>query len=201
MINIINYGLNNIFSIKNCLDKINVNSKIIDTPQDFKEGNKIILPGVGSFKIAMNKLKKNHWDEFLKNYLTNKNNYLLGICLGMQLLASKSSEDGKSEGLNLVNCEVKKLSDMNCNERLPHVGWNSLKFVNHCSIFKNIPDNLDFYFVHNYIMTNNKYVVGEFEYGLKFTAAIQNNNIFGVQFHPEKSADAGKIILKNFNDL
>ena len=201
MINIINYGLNNIFSIKNCLDKININSKIINTPQEFKEGNKIILPGVGSFKIAMNKLKKNHWDKFLKKYLTNKTNYLLGICLGMQLLSSKSSEDGESEGLNLVNYEVKKLSDMNCNERLPHVGWNSLKFVNNCSIFKNIPDNLDFYFVHSFVMTNNKYVVGEFEYGLKFTAAIQNNNIFGVQFHPEKSADAGKIILKNFNNL
>ena len=201
MINIINYGLNNIFSIKNCLDKINVKSKIISKPEEFDYGNKLILPGVGSFKVAMDKLCKNGWVSFINNFVKNKENYLLGICLGMQLLSSKSFEDEMTDGLNLIKTQVKKLSEMKCNKKLPHVGWNDIKMRKKCEIFKDIKNNLDFYFVHSYAMENGNFVVAEFEYGNCYAAAVQHENIFGVQFHPEKSADGGKLILKNFNEL
>ena len=201
MINIINYGLNNIFSIKNCLDKINIKSKIISSPEEFDYGNKLILPGVGSFKVAMEKLSNNNWINFINNFVKNKDNYLLGICLGMQLLSSKSFENEMTDGLDLIKTQVKKLSDMECSKKLPHVGWNDIKIKKKCQIFKNIPNNIDFYFVHSYAMENGNFVVAEFNYGNGYTAAVQKDNIFGVQFHPEKSGDGGKLILKNFNDL
>ena len=201
MINIINYGLNNIFSIKNCLDKINIKSKIISSPEEFEYGNKLILPGVGSFKVAMEKLSNNNWINFINDFVKHKDNYLLGICLGMQLLSSKSFENEMTNGLDLIKTEVKKLSDMECNKKLPHVGWNDIKIKKKCQIFKNIPNNIDFYFVHSYAMENGNFVVAEFNYGKGYTAAVQKDNIFGVQFHPEKSGDGGKLILKNFNDL
>ena len=109
MINIINYGLNNIFSIKNCLDKINIKSKIISSPEEFDYGNKLILPGVGSFKVAMEKLSNNNWINFINNFVKKKDNYLLGICLGMQLLSSKSFENEMTDGLDLIKTQVKQL--------------------------------------------------------------------------------------------
>lgn len=201
MICIINYGINNIFSLKNCLDKINIKSKIITKPEEVKNDNKIILPGVGSFNVAMNKLSNYDWIAFLKKFAQNKNNHLLGICLGMQLLSSKSYEEVETNGFNLIETEVKKLSDMNCKNKLPHVGWNSLNLKNKCKLFKDIPSGIDFYFVHSYAMMDNKFVTAEFNYGNNYVAAVQRENVYGVQFHPEKSADGGKIVLKNFNDL
>ncbi len=201
MINIINYGINNIFSLKNCLDKINIDSKIITKPEEVGKNNKIILPGVGSFNVAINKLNQYDWITYLKKFTQNKNNYLLGICLGMQLLSSKSYEEIETKGLDLIETEVKKLSDMECENKLPHVGWNSLNLKNKSKLFKDIPNDIDFYFVHSYAMTNNKFVTAEFNYGKNYVAAVQRENIYGVQFHPEKSSNGGKLILKNFNDL
>jgi len=201
MINIINYGINNIFSLKNCLDKINIDSKIITKPEEVGKNNKIILPGVGSFNVAINKLNQYDWITYLKKFTQNKNNYLLGICLGMQLLSSKSYEETETKGLDLIETEVKKLSDMECENKLPHVGWNSLNLKNKSKLFKDIPNDIDFYFVHSYAMTNNKFVTAEFNYGKNYVAAVQRENIYGVQFHPEKSSNGGKLILKNFNDL
>jgi glutamine amidotransferase len=201
MINIINYGLNNIFSIKNCLDNLNINSKIISKPEEFEQGNKLILPGVGSFKVAMSRLSNDNWINFIKTFIKDKENYLLGICLGMQLLSSKSFEGEMTSGLNLIKTDVKKLSVMECDKKLPHVGWNNVIIKKKCDIFRNIPDNLDFYFVHSYALEHSNFDIAYFNYGKSYTAAVQHENIFGVQFHPEKSADGGKMILKNFNDL
>jgi glutamine amidotransferase len=201
MINIINYGLNNIFSIKNCLDNLNINSKIISKPEEFEQGNKLILPGVGSFKVAMSRLSNDNWINFIKTFIKDKENYLLGICLGMQLLSSKSFEGEMTSGLNLIKTDVKKLSVMECDKKLPHVGWNNVIIKKKCDIFRNIPDNLDFYFVHSYALEHSNFDIAYFSYGKSYTAAVQHENIFGVQFHPEKSADGGKMILKNFNDL
>lgn len=201
MIQIIDYGVNNISSIKNCLNKINIKSQVIITPDDVSPGDKLILPGVGSFGIAMKKLKEKNWPKFIKKFLENKKNYILGICLGMHLLANKSYEDGENEGLKLVDTDVKRLSDLECVNKLPHVGWNSIEIIKKSEIFNLIPAEIDFYFVHSYVMMMNKYVIANFNYGKKYVAAIQKENIFGFQFHPEKSSKAGQLLLKNFNDL
>ena len=199
MIKIINYGINNIYSIKNNLDKINIDSQVISTPEEVGKANKLILPGVGSFKLAMKKLEKRNWPIFIKKFISNKKNYLLGICLGMQLLSNKSYEDGETEGLKLINCEVKKLSNLGCEEKLPHVGWNSIKNYKNSKLLKGIPDEIDFYFMHSYVMLDNSDVIANFDYGKKFVAAVEKENVFGVQFHPEKSSIGGQQILKNFN--
>tara|TARA_Y100000590_G_C15669108_1_gene995612 strand:+ start:223 stop:831 length:609 start_codon:yes stop_codon:yes gene_type:complete len=201
MISIINYGINNINSIKNCLNKLNIECSVVYKPEEVGKGNKIILPGVGSFVIAMQKLEENNWSSFLKKFTQNKKNFLLGICLGMQLLANKSFEETESEGLKLIDCDVKKLSEMNCKKKLPHVGWNSIKILKETPLFKNIPNYIDFYFVHSYSMTMNSSVIAEFNYDNDYVAAVQNKNIFGVQFHPEKSSTGGQAILKNFDKI
>lgn len=201
MIKIIDYGVNNICSIKNCLNKINIQSQVITTPKEVIFGDKLILPGVGSFGVAMKKLKQKNWTEFIKKFVENKKNYFLGICLGMQLLASKSYEDGEHEGLKLIDTDVKRLSDLDCKNNIPHVGWNSVEIEKNSKIFKKIPTGIDFYFVHSYAMLMNKSVIANFDYGKKYVAAVQKENIFGVQFHPEKSSKGGQLILQNFNEL
>lgn len=201
MIGIINYGINNIFSIKNTLDKLEISSKIILHPSQVENISKIILPGVGSYNLAMKKLYDKNWVDFLKQFVENKNNFLLGICLGMQLLASKGYEEKETEGLNLIEAEVKKLSILGCNKKLPHIGWNSIKIKKDTKIFSGIPNMLDFYFVHSYAMNFNNNVIAEVNYGKNFVAAVQKENIFGMQFHPEKSSEGGKLILKNFSEL
>ena len=134
----------------------------------------------------MEKLSNNNWINFINDFVKHKDNYLLGICLGMELLSSKSFENEMTNGLDLIKTEVKTLI-WNVVKNFRMLAGMILK-LKKCQIFKNIPNNIDFYFVHSYAMENGNFVVAEFNYGKGYTAAVQKDNIFGVQFHPEKSA-------------
>lgn len=195
---IINYGMGNINSVRNILSYLGVNYKVCN---DFKEINNfssLILPGVGSFKTAMINLNSSGLGDEIKEFVLTKKKKILGICLGMQLLGKSSQEDGLNEGLNLVQNRVTKFRLNNL--RVPHVGFNNItKKSKNFKLLKDCNDKDNFYFVHSYKMNlenNDKFATCE--YGSEFLAAFEKDNIFGVQFHPEKSQSSGVKIFKNF---
>jgi glutamine amidotransferase len=201
-VGIINYGLGNIRSLSNSIKKIEKKFEIISNPKDIKQIDKIILPGVGSFKKAMGLIEKQKWDIEIKKYIHNKKNRILGICLGMQLLGSIGYEFGNTSGLDLIKGEVKFLRDLGCKKNLPHIGWNDVEIKQNNILFRSIPNNSSFYFVNSYSLHLESKLneIGSSNYGLNFTSAVNNKNIFGVQFHPEKSSKVGLQLLKNFID-
>lgn len=197
---IINYDLNNITSVYNALKKLGHNPIISRNPLDLKLANKIILPGVGSFDSAIKKLENYGWKEKLKGYVDRYEIPILGICLGMQLLAEGSDEGHPIEGIGLIDGSVKKLLKNNSNEKIPHIGWNEVNQIKESILYKNIPNNTDFYFVHSYHFKVNhlREAIGETPYCSKFVSVINKLNIYGVQFHPEKSGRYGIKLLENF---
>jgi glutamine amidotransferase len=197
---IINYGLGNIRSLFNCLKKIDANPQIINSPQELKKFNKIILPGVGSYKDAMKLIKKFGWDEGISDYLINRENQLFGICVGMQILSSFGLEYGKTQGLDIIDGEVQDLAKFGCKLKLPHIGWNDIQLENKSYITKGISNNSCFYFVNGYAfnLKNKNNLIATVNYDIKFPAIIEKDNVVGTQFHPEKSSKAGYQILKNF---
>jgi len=200
---IINYGMGNLGSVRRSLENIGVNVIVAENPKQLSDANKIILPGVGAFGEGMKKLRNDGWVEALQIQVIEEHKPLLGICLGMQMLASLSEENGLNEGLNFISGKVIRLDNLGCKFRIPHVGWNEAKHQESTPLFKNIPQSMDFYFVHSYTFTsdNQVNVIATSAYGISVTAAIQKDHIFGTQFHPEKSAKAGQQILKNFIDF
>ena len=202
-VTIIDYGMGNLASIKNALEYLNTNVIISEEPDLISKSNFSILPGVGSFKTAMLKIKKKNIDEAIFNLL-KKGNYLLGICLGMQILGKSSTEDGFTEGLGLVDNEVIKFEKSNTEgNKIPHIGFNSVNFDTGNVLFKNLNNNIDFYFVHSYFMQTKglKKNISTTNYGINFLSSFNNDNIFATQFHPEKSQKNGLILLKNFLNL
>ena len=202
-VTIIDYGMGNIASIKNALEYLNTNVIISEEPDLISKSNFSILPGVGSFKTAMLKIRKKNIDEAIFNLL-KKGNYLLGICLGMQILGKSSTEDGFTEGLGLVDNEVIKFEKSNTEgNKIPHIGFNSVNFDTGNVLFKNLNNNIDFYFVHSYFMQTKglKKNISTTNYGINFLSSFNNDNIFATQFHPEKSQKNGLILLKNFLNL
>lgn len=200
MIGIISYGLGNTLAIKNILDETNILTKIIDRPSEINEKiKKIVLPGVGSFDNAINLLEEKKFIEPIKNFVKKRDNYLLGICVGMQILATKSDE-GERNGLNLIPGKVKKFENAKI---LPHIGWNRVNKTKNSPLFLDIDKGANFYFLHSYFyeLTSSTYEIANSSYFEKFSSAIGFQNIFGVQFHPEKSHESGKIILNNFAKL
>ncbi len=195
IVGIVNYGIaGNIHSIKKALDAAGANTIIINTPEQFNEVDKIILPGVGSFKDAMGELENDGFIETLKN--TKKP--ILGICLGMQILSTLGYEYGKTKGLNLINAEVKLIL---VDEKVPHVGFNHIKVVNKNKVLEDL-ENEEFYFMHSYEVVNYTDISSLTDYaGHQFVSAIQKDNVYGVQFHPEKSREAGIKLFKNFVEL
>lgn len=199
-VGILNYGLGNIQSVKNILDFLSIENYFIHNEIEIKKISHLIIPGVGSFKQAMINLKKQNLISAIKNFSANRNKFVLGICLGMQLLGKDSSEDGKNDGLGLINMSF-DLLPKRTKIKIPHVGFNSVKILkDEQNIFRNINDNSDFYFNHSYAT----YGDDEFDakavcdYGVEFLAAFKKNNIFGSQFHPEKSQSNGIKIISNF---
>lgn len=200
---ILDYGMGNIKSLSNALEFLGFKPIVIRTPREIKKSTMLFLPGVGSFNLAIRNLKKQNLFEELQNQILIKKKKILGICLGMQLFGSSSEENGLSDGLNFLKNKVTKFQFIkkNSNFRSPHVGFNNLSKISRDFIlFKNLTLADNFYFIHKYKMKYEKYNdnFACCDYGGEFLAAIQKNNIFGVQFHPEKSQVSGLIVLKNF---
>lgn len=195
---IVDYGMGNIFSVKKMLDMLGVTSFISNNPSDILKADKIILPGVGSFKMAMENLEKYNLIGVLNEARLNKTP-ILGICLGMQLMANYSYEGGKVEGLGWINGVVDVLIP-DGGLRVPHIGWNNVKLLDKNLLFNSFLGEPTFYFSHSYAIRYDKQseVIAVCDYGQIFPVAIQSNNIFGTQFHPEKSQLNGRILLENF---
>lgn len=195
---IVNYKAGNLRNVQKSIQKFGIFAEVVSNGSDLINYDAIILPGVGSYFHGMNNLIRSNFKGFIRKQVLIEKKPFLGICLGMQLMGSFGDEGGKSKGLDLIPFKVKKLDSKNL--RLPHIGWNDLKKTNHSKILKNIPDNSDFYFVHSFVASeiDAKYVCGESYYGTSFPSFIEKDNIFGAQFHPEKSQKYGLQIIENF---
>ena len=195
-VDIVDVGTGNIANICSAFKKINISYNLCSKVSDFK-GGKIILPGVGAFADFMDRLKKRNIDNYIVNK-SNENISILGICLGFQVLFSSSTEHKFSKGLNLLKGDFDLIKS---NFPIPHVGWNDCEIIKEKSdLFKGINNNTDFYFTHSYILKKyeKKDIIAFTKYGTKFPSVAKKKNIYGVQFHPEKSQDKGLLILKNF---
>ena len=197
---ILNIGSGNILSLKNIILKKFSNLKITCKESEIESSTHIFLPGVGSYSDVMDKIKKNLNVDFLKKKLLDDKIFFLGICVGMQILSNHGNENGQHKGLSIIEGNVEKIATDNI---LPHVGWNSLKIKNENKILKDIKDNTDFYFTHSYSfkLKNKSDEVASTNYGLSFPSIVNRDNIYGVQFHPEKSQIAGEKLIENFLNL
>lgn len=196
MIGIIDYGIGNIKAFYNIYKEKNINLKVISNTEDLDQNiKKLILPGVGSFDNAITLLQEKKLFKKIVNFAKNPENKILGICVGMQILASESLE-GNLNGMALIDGKFEKLN----NKILPHIGWNNINFKNKINLFDGIDQNSYFYFLHSYALLNlnEKYKVCETFYGENFVSAFKKDNIYGIQFHPEKSHLLGGKVLLNF---
>lgn len=203
MIVIIDYKMGNSGSIFNKIKKLGYTSVISSDISIIKNAQKIILPGIGSFEKAMKNMQELNLIEILNEKALVEKVPILGICLGMQLVAQKG-EEGNCKGLGWIDGEVVKFRVKDSlKHKIPHIGWNQISIVKESLLMKDIPDLSEFYFVHSYyfITSNKEDILNETEFESTFTSAIQKGNIFGVQYHPEKSHDAGAMLLKNFINL
>jgi glutamine amidotransferase len=199
---IVDYGMSNLGSIRRAAQECGATVVVSDDPKDIDMANHIILPGVGAFPDGMRNLRTKGWIEALDKAVS-KGIPLLGICLGMQLLSSCGYEGVSTKGLNYIPGEVRLLISQNKNERLPHVGWNELYVRRRTKLLESIPDGTDFYFVHSYhfvpeIISD---ISAETSYCDGFVCVVERANVFGTQFHPEKSGRMGFQILRNFLNI
>ena len=199
MIAIIDYGVGNLFSLSSSFKAIGADITITGDPEVIKKADKLILPGVGAFEDAAKKLRDSGLDKIIIEEAEN-GKPLLGICLGMQMLFEESHEYGVHKGLGLIKGKVIPMQGkIPENLKIPHIGWNALKFTKETPLFKYINEGDCVYFVHSYYAENcDEALIATAEYGKELTAAVQKNNIFGCQFHPEKSGNVGLNILKAF---
>ena len=202
MIRIIDYGVGNLFSLKSSLTSIGADVDYTGDPDEIRKADKLILPGVGAFRDARQALRDTGLDEVVIEE-AKKGKPLMGICLGMQMLFDKSYEYGEYEGLGLVPGEIVGMeSRIPADLSIPHIGWNELHMKNESPLLKNVKEGDYVYFVHSYYAeTPEQYLLATTDYGIEMTAAVQNGNVYGCQFHPEKSSDVGLSILKAFCEL
>jgi len=193
---ILDYGSGNVGSVYNLLNRLNYNTKISNESSDIKNSSHLILPGVGAFGDSIEKIKTQIPVDLLKDEVCNKKKPFLGICVGMQVLAEKGYEFGENYGLGWIKGTVKKLNA----KILPHIGWNNVEIKKKSPIFLGLDNLKDFYFVNSYafVAYDKNLIISETNYNVKFCSAIQKDNIFGVQFHPEKSHKVGELIIHNF---
>lgn len=195
MIAIINYEAGNLASVSNALKRLKSDFIITNSITDLEAANGIIFPGVGHARPAMEALRKHGLDSFLRK--TTKP--VLGICLGMQLLFESSEEGGGTEGLGLIPGKLRKFDSSQ--DKVPHMGWNTLKNIRQHPLLENLSSDQYFYFVHSYYAPVTSYTLGACNYITDFSAVVGKNNVAGVQFHPEKSGEAGAQLLQNFLSL
>lgn len=201
MIAIADYGVGNLFSLKSSFAAIGAKATVTSDRAEIEKADRIILPGVGAFGDASKKLFESGLGDVLINE-AQKGKPIMGICLGMQLLFDKSYEYGEYKGLGLIHGNIKPISDVIPNNlKIPHIGWNELSFKKESPINKYINDGDFVYFVHSFYATDcDEYTVATAEYGAQLTATVQNKNVFGCQFHPEKSGETGLKILRAFTE-
>jgi glutamine amidotransferase len=226
MIAIVDYGMGNLRSVEKAFEKVGFDTVVTDKPEIIENADKIVLPGVGAFKDAIDGLQERDLIEPIRNHI-KQNKLFLGICLGLHLLFTRSHEDGVHEGLDIVPGEVVRFEadrlNMNktCGQRetsetlkalsvassqklkIPHMGWNTIREKKEVPILKGLPADPYMYFVHSYFVVPelDEVVAAETEYGVPFVSMISIDNIFAMQFHPEKSQQYGLMILKNFGEL
>ena len=202
MIAIVDYGVGNLFSLNSSLRCIGAESVVTADEAILRSADKILLPGVGAFEDAARKLRESGLADLLKE-LAGQGKPLLGICLGMQMLFEKSYEYGEHEGLGLIPGSVKPIRDVIPEDyKIPHIGWNGLHFQKENPLFKYVKEGDCVYFVHSFYAADcDDSVVATSEYGAELTAAVARDNVYGCQFHPEKSGNVGLAILKAFNEL
>ena len=202
MITIVDYGMGNLASIHNMLNRIGEDSIVTGDSEKIKNSEKLILPGVGSFDAAMLNIKQRNLYDVLEKKAKEDKIPILGICLGMQLLTS-SSEEGKEQGFGWIEAQTKKFS-LTQELKVPHMGWNNVTRSNQDSeLIMNLSEDSRFYFVHSYFVEvkDQAHSILTCRYGIDFDAGIQKDNIFGVQFHPEKSHKFGLSLLKSFTEI
>ena len=206
MISLINYGLGNITAIQNVYKRLNIPVCVTDEAKSLARAERIILPGVGAFDAAMHRLNASGMRDVLDELVLEKQVPTLGICVGMQMMATQS-EEGRTPGLRWIDAEVKRFSPEFMNPIrgvcLPHMGWNQVKPDKSFDLFHGLKEENKFYFLHSYYFSlkQTEYTSACANYGKNFVAAVQHKNIYGVQFHPEKSHQFGIQLLKNFAEL
>jgi glutamine amidotransferase len=201
IVGIVDYNTGNIASVKNAFLKIGIDTKIVSCGDELLKCDKLLLPGVGAFGDAMEHLRENSLDEAIAEF-AKSGKYMMGICLGAQVLFKKGYEFGEHKGLGLIDGEVIAFDKSKTDTlKIPHMGWNTIE-PKEDRLFANLPDKSYFYFVHSYhIKCDDKYTLAYSEYGYNFASVIKKDNIYGIQPHPEKSDKNGLEILKNFGEL
>ena len=196
---VLDYGSGNVASVYNLLNRLSYDVKISNSSSDIKNSSHLILPGVGAFGASIEKIRTKIEIGLLEDEVKNKKKPFLGICIGMQILADKGFEFGEHDGLGWIEGTVKKLKA----KVLPHIGWNNIKIKRQTPIFLNLKNMDDFYFVNSYAFNvkDKNLIISETNYENTFCSAVQKDNIFGVQFHPEKSQKTGQQLIHNFLKL
>lgn len=204
-VGVIDYGVGNLGSVLRALEELRVSPSLLNRPCELRATDCIILPGVGNFADCARLLTLGGWVEALREEVLVCKRPLLGVCVGMQLLAEESTEgaegDASTPGLGLIPGRVEHLRSLGCELRIPHVGWNSVtRNTASDPLFQGIPDGTDFYFVHSYALvpSNPAHLLATTQHGINFCAAVRNGHVWGTQFHPEKSSRAGFRLLRNF---
>jgi glutamine amidotransferase len=200
---IVNYGMGNLGSVRRAFDDVGADAFIAEHPAALYDAHRVVLPGVGAFGEGMSRLHAAGWVDALQRLAAEGSRPLLGICLGMQMLASEGEEGGASRGLDLIPGRIRRLDALGCTMRVPHVGWNEIGFDESDPLFAHIPQRADFYFVHSYafVAAAESWVNGVTDYGIPVVASVRRGTVFGTQFHPEKSSKAGRQLLRNFLDF
>lgn len=198
---VVDYGMGNIWSVLSALRYLGSNPIVSNDPDEVCRADALLLPGVGSFRRAMNTLRATGLDQAILEAVKTRGSKILGICLGMQLLGSHGSEDGDTAGLGLISNRVDRFTSQELGKnKIPHIGFNAVRSNQRDSLFRGLPESADFYFVHSYRMLPEslKGKAAITTYGISFLAGFETDNIYGTQFHPEKSQTNGLILIRNF---
>lgn len=204
MITIIDYGVGNIYAFQNVYKRLNIPTKIAKTAKDLENVDKLILPGVGAFDYAITQLNNSGMRNRLDELVLEEKKPVIGICVGMQMMAN-GSDEGKLEGLKWIDADVKRFDEatIKFKTKLPHMGWNDVVPAKINSLFKGLETDALFYFLHSYyfLCHHEQDIIATSEYGVNFTSSVNHNNVYGIQFHPEKSHQFGETLLSNFANI